>query len=482
MKAMNGFRASTRRSKRLLGCIAALVALSAMMIAPSFASAMKPKPVKATYVGLGDSLAFGYSQELFNNNKKTFENPSGFEDGYVTVYHNLINGNGKTQLVNYGCPGETTESLIGNNVAFIEELNTKAGRRINEPITGESPCAYHKSGLPLHNEYGGKSQLEATLATIAADKSAGKPVKTISLDIGANDELHAIGKAEAEAKQKVEAEVTAIVHNLVFEHIEAEVGKEAKKQVEAYVVEQVIPQAFAETGGLEPAFVEAIAKDAGEYFATHAEELEALGAQFGNEDLGKYPAEHAAELEAYGLEQAGKYAAAHAAALKALGEKYAFELIKAGIPALYAQIDTNVIGIITAIHDAGFKGTVIFVGTYNAYGRVGFVSTGHKELEPGFNALLAQLVTLEESTFTKHVLKTKVCYSNMQALFNPASVTDTLANEELEEKQMAEWTNMANFNVFEGKTFGQPGADGPDIHATPLGYEKMAGAMHAKCG
>ena len=291
MRAMNGFGVmSIRRGSRLLGCTAVLVALSAMLIAPSLASA-KNTTVKATYIGLGDSLAFGYSQELFNLNKP-FENPKAFEHGYVNDYFNLINGKKRTQLVNYGCPGETTESLIGNNPTFLAELNTKAAHRMPEPITGESPCAYHKVGLPLHDEYGaGKSQLEAALAAIALGKTDGKPVKTISLDIGANDELHAVSKVEAEAAAKVEFEVKeGIIPNpSMFAHMQAEViATEVPGQVEAFVVEQVLPQALVESGGEQPALKEDIEKDAGEYEATHVAQLEALEAQLVWEDVGPY--------------------------------------------------------------------------------------------------------------------------------------------------------------------------------------------------
>lgn len=485
MKAMNGFRTSgIGRSWRLLGCLAALVALSAMLIAPSLASAKKAKPVNATYVGLGDSLAFGYSQELFNNNKP-FEPPTAFEHGYVTDYFNLINGKKRTQLVNYGCPGETTESLIGNNPTFLAELNKKAERKISEPITGESACAYHKVGLPLHNEYGsGKSQLEATLATIALGKTTGKPVKTISLDIGANDELHAVSKVESEAHAKVQLEVEAFAKTVTFNHIKAEVESSAllASQVEAYLIEQVIPQAFVESGGgEEPAFGEDIAKDIPGWEATHVAQLEAKEAELVGKDIPVYAAENAEALAAYGAEQGALYAEAHAPELQALGEKYGAELLSKAVPALFAQIDTNVIGILTTIHDAGFKGQVVFVGTYDPYGRVGGVSVGHKELQPGDNPLALQLVALEKATFTKKALKVKTCYSNTLALFNPAAGNETLPAEELEEGQLAAWTNMANFNVFEGKTFGQSGADGPDIHATPLGYEKMAQLMHSMC-
>jgi hypothetical protein len=482
MQAMNGFVASGgRRGRRLVGCAIALVAFSAMMLAPSIAGAAKVKPPNKTYIGLGDSLAFGYSQQLFNENEVTFENPSGFEHGYVSDYHNLVNKKGRIQLVNYGCPGETTESLIGDNATFVAELNAKAAGKVSEPITGEAPCAYHTvDGLPLHNEYGaGKSQLEATLATIATDKAAGAPVKMISLDIGANDELHEVAKAEKEATKVIEEEVGAIVKTDVFNFVE----KKAKEEVETFVVDQVEPRAFEETDGVEPKFAERIAVLAGEYSVAHATELTELG----DRDAAEYPISHATELEELGLKIAGEYEMAHGAELKARGEALVLKLITAALPAEYAQIDTNILGIVTAIRDSGYKGRIIFEGTYDPYGRVGGVSKEHKELEPGFNAAAAELISLEESTFSKKSMK--VCYSNAEAQFNTAlSIPDKesydaeeLALIKTEEEHLQDWTNMANFTVFDGKTYGQSGADGPDIHATPKGYEEMAKQMNELC-
>jgi lysophospholipase L1-like esterase len=488
MKAMNGSGGlGIRRLCRLLGCVAALAALSAMAI-PSIAAARvkKAPPIKKTYVALGDSLAFGYSQQLFNENEKTGENPAGFENGYASVYFTkTLNENHKSQEINYGCPGETTESLIGDNATFLDELNAKAARDVQEPITGEAPCAYHTvDGLPLHNEYGaGKSQLEAALETIATEQAAGKPVKWISLDIGANDELHTVAKAEKEATTNVEEKVGQIIDFDVFEYVEAQ----AAKEVEAYVVEQVIPQAYEESGGASPAFEEDIAKDAGEYGAAHAAEL----AELGNKYAVEYPASHGAELEEYGYKKLTEYEAAHGAELKQEGAEIALGIIKADLPSVFAQIDTNIIGIITAIHDAGFRGQLIFVGTYDPYGRVGGIVTEHKELEPGFNEAAAELVGLEQETLTKARLKVKICYSNNLALFNPATYDPTEPVEVEEEAKLAAWTNMANFTPFEyapGKVLyydekadGQS-SDGPDIHATPKGYEEMAGLMASTCG
>jgi hypothetical protein len=232
MQAMNGSAApGRRRGRRLLGCVIALVALSAMIM-PSIASATTV-PIKATYLCLGNSLAFGYSQQLFNENEKLGEPPTAFEHGYCNDYLKLIHGAAQgVQLTNDGCPGETTDSMIGNGL-----LAAAFG------IPGESPCPYHYVlGFPLHHEYGDHlSQLESALGTIAVDSFTGKPVTTISLDIGANDELHQIKACEKEVteeftgpehKSKYGSTPEEAVKNCIsahveglFKHIEENIGR-----------------------------------------------------------------------------------------------------------------------------------------------------------------------------------------------------------------------------------------------------------------
>src|SRR4029077_4014700 len=95
------------------------------------------------YLALGDSLAFGYSQQLFNENEKLGEPQSAFEHGYATVYWKNSKVSGQ-QLMNNGCRGETTDSMIGNG-ALAAALK----------IPGGGPCGYHKTGLPLHHAYRG---------------------------------------------------------------------------------------------------------------------------------------------------------------------------------------------------------------------------------------------------------------------------------------------------------------------------------------
>ncbi|MGH2864403.1 MAG: hypothetical protein ACRDJX_04045 [Solirubrobacteraceae bacterium] len=138
-------------------------------------------------------------------------------------------------------------------------------------------------------------------------------------------------RATKEAEAQIEAKVAAIVTPQAEALVRAKVSQIVAEEVEGYVIEQVIPQAFAETDGEEPAFSEDIAKDAGEYVATHAERI----AEVQYQDAGHYLAENAERLqeegERIGEELGAAYAAENAQALAAeglqLGERIFAELV-----------------------------------------------------------------------------------------------------------------------------------------------------------
>ncbi|HMH46575.1 MAG TPA: hypothetical protein VK538_02565 [Solirubrobacteraceae bacterium] len=74
MQAMNGSAVSFRKRGRLIGCCMALVlAFSALVFSASAGAATPPPPT--TYLALGDSLAFGYTQEKFENHFPSNESP-----------------------------------------------------------------------------------------------------------------------------------------------------------------------------------------------------------------------------------------------------------------------------------------------------------------------------------------------------------------------------------------------------------------------
>ncbi len=158
---------------RLFACVAALAAFGALALAPAAGAT----GVGSTYLALGDSLAYGYHQAQFQEElkEKGFVNPANFNDGYVDDFGATLKLlNPKLQIVNDGCPGETTETMIkGSGV-------------------GPGFCAGGPTGSPfpkafLHHSYPG-TQLEDALA-IAKEPGVG----TITLDIGANDILQFLG-------------------------------------------------------------------------------------------------------------------------------------------------------------------------------------------------------------------------------------------------------------------------------------------------
>jgi pimeloyl-ACP methyl ester carboxylesterase len=130
-----------------------------------------------------------------------------------------------------------------------------------------------------------------------------------------------LGQDQQKATEEVTAEVTKVVSKKAEAEIEAKVTAIAMQELETYVVEQVIPQAFEETGGTEPAFRERVASLAEAYKAAHFKELVEKGRELGL----KYAVEHATELEEegerIGAELGAKYQVEHAAELQQEGEE-----------------------------------------------------------------------------------------------------------------------------------------------------------------
>ncbi|HXN38190.1 MAG TPA: hypothetical protein VN892_09130 [Solirubrobacteraceae bacterium] len=168
---------------RLIGCCTAAILLVTALLASS-ASASKPE---TNYIGLGDSLAFGYTQQKFEENYPT-ESPTAFEEGYVTLLgkklHKLEKEAGNNlNTIDLGCPGEVSDGLIGHNEAFG-----------GGPGAEFDPCAYHNvDGFPLHYEHGSSSQLEAAFGIVSAAPSA---TKVVTINIGSNDELKVVHLCE----------------------------------------------------------------------------------------------------------------------------------------------------------------------------------------------------------------------------------------------------------------------------------------------
>jgi lysophospholipase L1-like esterase len=158
----------------LLACgVVSLIAVGALVSAPAAGAANIV--TGSTYLALGDSLAYGYHAAQFAKEYPSV-NPANYEEGYVNDFGaalKLINP--KLQIINDGCPGETTETFINGPGA---------------PYTG-AYCAGGPTGTPfpyvfLHHPYTGyNSQLEDALAILKETPN----VSPITIDIGANDIL-----------------------------------------------------------------------------------------------------------------------------------------------------------------------------------------------------------------------------------------------------------------------------------------------------
>jgi lysophospholipase L1-like esterase len=193
--------ALNRVCTRLFLCVVALAAFAAIALAP----AASASGTGGTYLALGDSLAYGYHQAQFQEELKTkgFVEAANFDDGYVDDFGAALRLlNPKLQIVNDGCPGETTETMIKGSGPY-----------------GPGFCAGGPTGSPfpkafLHHSYPG-TQLEDALAIL---KAGG--VGTITLDIGANDILQFLGHTcgfpatFSCSQEQIEAEIGHVAANV----------------------------------------------------------------------------------------------------------------------------------------------------------------------------------------------------------------------------------------------------------------------------
>src|SRR5262249_33076477 len=130
--------------------LAVTVIASAMMFFHTRISATSPfVGVKDFYLGLGDSLAFGFQPNF------------DFSHGYVYQWYADLQQQGSRSRTDYGCNGETTTTFITGGCPAADLVHD----------------AYARPQLP---------QLAAALAFLASHPGRVSPV---SLDLGANDVL-----------------------------------------------------------------------------------------------------------------------------------------------------------------------------------------------------------------------------------------------------------------------------------------------------
>ncbi len=212
MLVSHGLAGSTRSHRRTFGRpLLFMVALIALAVLAPAANA-RTKPPVSTYLALGDSISFGYSEQVFNENAPN-ESPSYFRRRIHQRLRHFGTSQAPTRrscrgitLVNDGCPGETSNGLIGENPALGGKASTEPAGHDPQGLGDYHPCAYNNvDGLPLHNSLsvGGQSisQLEDALSILKEGHPA-HPVDAITLNIGSNDELAAIKQCEIEVTEE----------------------------------------------------------------------------------------------------------------------------------------------------------------------------------------------------------------------------------------------------------------------------------------
>jgi lysophospholipase L1-like esterase len=137
-----------------------LTAALGLLLLVTAAPAAAPRPVyqepKDYYLALGDSLAYGMQPDKASAGLP----PARYDSGYVDVFAARLRTLApKLQVVNYGCPGESTATF------------TKGG------------CLWLTGGRRLHDAFRG-SQLRAALAFLHAHPGQVSP---ITVTLGGND-------------------------------------------------------------------------------------------------------------------------------------------------------------------------------------------------------------------------------------------------------------------------------------------------------
>ena len=169
-------------------------ALSCLLVAAPFALGGTERRELASpqsyYLALGDSIAYGYQPRKANAGLP----PTAFNTGYVDLFAARLRALApKIEVVNYGCPGETTKSFI----------------------TGGCPARGGVQGL--HDEFQG-AQLTAALAFLRAHRGQVSPI-TLTLWINDLDDILSACKgslrcAQTRAPRAIASGLSSILHQL----------------------------------------------------------------------------------------------------------------------------------------------------------------------------------------------------------------------------------------------------------------------------
>ena len=168
--------------RHVFGAAISLLALGSVLALAGTAASLGKKGPQSYYLALGDSIAYGYQPGKGGR-------PGSFDTGYVDPFAaRLRKLSPKLEVVNYGCPGESS-------VTF-----TRGG------------CPSLREGPKLHAPFRG-AQLKAALSFLRAHKGQVSP---ITLTLWGNDlaPLSAKGKGAPKAIASFASRLDSILEQL----------------------------------------------------------------------------------------------------------------------------------------------------------------------------------------------------------------------------------------------------------------------------
>jgi len=152
----------------VVAVVMAIFAGFAAATAPAETGAEGPpnfNPPKRYYLALGDSITHGFQSSKFLAGLP----PEAFNTGYVDVLADRLRAiQPDLDVVNYGCPGESTTTFL------------------------HGPCLFNTLGLPLHDPFAG-SQLDAAVAFLEAKRGQVSPITLHLFGNDVNDFIRACG-------------------------------------------------------------------------------------------------------------------------------------------------------------------------------------------------------------------------------------------------------------------------------------------------
>jgi len=149
------------RFRRTFVVIAATIGLSASLLGTATAAPAAPRQ-QSYYLSLGDSLAFGYQPNLVATGDLNATDYRGYAEDFAALRPRLT-------LVNYGCPGETTTSILNGGCPWTGTLHDSYGAATSQAAAAEAFLRAHHGRVSLISVTIGSNDLLGLVRSCGSD-------------------------------------------------------------------------------------------------------------------------------------------------------------------------------------------------------------------------------------------------------------------------------------------------------------------------